>query len=108
MQRGLARLLCTWGDLGGEDVGVEIDGSGVDEQSLCQLSNFSVKSGHDIWQSFNEGHLTAQGSVHVRELQPDITAANNGNPLGDPLHLQGMIGGEHCSGRSRTRVKYSD
>ena len=43
----------------------------------------------------NESDLAAQSCVHITELQSNVSTANDGNPLGQPLQLQGVVRGEH-------------
>jgi len=43
----------------------------------------------------DEGDVAAERRVHVRELEPDVAAADNGDPVRQPVQLQGVVGGEH-------------
>ncbi len=38
--------------------------------------------------------LGAEGGVDVGELEADVAAADDGDPVGDPLELEGVVRGE--------------
>mmetsp|Transcript_35090 Transcript_35090/g.78101 ORF Transcript_35090/g.78101 Transcript_35090/m.78101 type:complete len:374 (-) Transcript_35090:714-1835(-) len=89
--------LHTWharSDLGGNDTGVVVNGPALDQQPLGSARNLLVKAGHQVVQGLNEGDLSAQGGVHVRELEADVAGANDGNPVGQPVQLEGVVRSE--------------
>ena len=82
------------GHLRGQHARVPVDAAGVDQQPLREARDLPVEAGHQVVHRLDEGHLAAQGRVDVGELEADVAAADDGDPLGDPLELERVVGRE--------------
>ncbi len=81
-------------DLLGDHPSSRFNIAGGDQHPLGDLGNVRIEGGHQLIQRFDDGDLTAQGRVDIRELQADVAAADNGDPVGQPVELQGLVAGE--------------
>mmetsp|Transcript_16715 Transcript_16715/g.35314 ORF Transcript_16715/g.35314 Transcript_16715/m.35314 type:complete len:542 (+) Transcript_16715:240-1865(+) len=70
-----------------------IDGPLANQKPLGLLGNLPVERGHDVGKGLDEGDLASEGGVHVREFEADVPGADDGDPFGDGLELEGAVGG---------------
>mmetsp|Transcript_8484 Transcript_8484/g.24315 ORF Transcript_8484/g.24315 Transcript_8484/m.24315 type:complete len:590 (+) Transcript_8484:1073-2842(+) len=82
------------GDFGGEDVGVVVNIAGADKHTLRDLGNLPVKARHNLRHGLHKGHVAAEGGVHIGELQADVSRADDGHPIRQPLQLEGVVRGK--------------
>eukprot|EP00968_Pinguiococcus_pyrenoidosus_P024872 scaffold5138_cov251-Pinguiococcus_pyrenoidosus.AAC.9 len=81
-------------DLGGEDAGAIVNGPALDQEALRQLRDLAIEGRHDVVEGLDEGDLRSQGRVDVAELQADVAAADNRDPLGHALEVEATVAGE--------------
>lgn len=80
-------------NLTGKDSSPVINRSLPNKQSLSHFGNLSVKCGHNVGQGLDEGDLTSECGVNIRELESNVSRADDGNPFGDRLKFECSVGG---------------
>mmetsp|Transcript_22230 Transcript_22230/g.48497 ORF Transcript_22230/g.48497 Transcript_22230/m.48497 type:complete len:442 (-) Transcript_22230:310-1635(-) len=83
-----------WDHLGSEDICVRVDRARPDQQPVGQLRDLLVEARHHLGHRLDEGHLGAKRRVHVGKLEADVARADDRDPVGHPLELEGLVRGE--------------
>jgi hypothetical protein len=58
------------------------------EHPLQGQAEFPIHVGHDMIENFDDGYLGAEALPHRPELEPDIAAADDSEPVWHPLERQ--------------------
>ena len=62
--------------------------------ATSDLGDVWIKGGHHLVHRLDHRHFTTERGVHIGEFKADVTAADDGNPTGKPLEVDGFIAGE--------------